>query len=317
MRCSNHRFVLAAIGLLVVLLVTSAKADVTISGNQMWNDKVYISWQNITHVYEPNSTNMVIDTWKVDDNGNGDPRDDQNRILHNGQTDGAFGITASGPQGLGGPYTAGVSAATTHMNPDGSGTLVMTAQDSRGLVTASYTMLPDSDILLGHLEVQANVAGTPQWGISMISSVWVDNSPGEMAIYNSAALDEQQLSASTTWGNGTRTQGIDYLESDNLSTGWGALYSSDRNWSLSMSLTSASVPADLRTDLTMHSQYGGWGFDRNVLATPAETMSPGQTMTFDAVFEAGSVPEPSTFVLLGVAAVGLLGYAWRRRRRTA
>ena len=32
---------------------------------------------------------------------------------------------------------------------------------------------------------------------------------------------------------------------------------------------------------------------------------------------AAAVPEPSTFVLLGIAAVGLLGYTWRRRKRPA
>ncbi|MGO8691479.1 MAG: PEP-CTERM sorting domain-containing protein [Thermoguttaceae bacterium] len=31
---------------------------------------------------------------------------------------------------------------------------------------------------------------------------------------------------------------------------------------------------------------------------------------------AAAVPEPSTLVLLGIAAVGLLGYAWRQRQRS-
>jgi hypothetical protein len=39
----------------------------------------------------------------------------------------------------------------------------------------------------------------------------------------------------------------------------------------------------------------------------------------DVAYEAfdlppGLVPEPSTLALLGVAAIGLLGYAWRRRK---
>jgi len=45
-----------------------------------------------------------------------------------------------------------------------------------------------------------------------------------------------------------------------------------------------------------------------------------QTYTFsDAVksFDVASVPEPSTLILLGIGAVSLLGYAWRRRKRAA
>jgi formylglycine-generating enzyme len=46
--------------------------------------------------------------------------------------------------------------------------------------------------------------------------------------------------------------------------------------------------------------------------------SPDPTFENDNVgFRVASVPEPSTFVLLGMGAIGLSGYAWQRRKRTA
>jgi hypothetical protein len=40
----------------------------------------------------------------------------------------------------------------------------------------------------------------------------------------------------------------------------------------------------------------------------------GPNLTFEYSNLVSVVPEPPTFVLLGVGAIGLLGYAWRRRR---
>jgi hypothetical protein len=50
---------------------------------------------------------------------------------------------------------------------------------------------------------------------------------------------------------------------------------------------------------------------------------PNSTTTVDPLNAYGGVavlnvtPEPSTFALLAVGAIGLLGFAWRRRRQTA
>ena len=41
----------------------------------------------------------------------------------------------------------------------------------------------------------------------------------------------------------------------------------------------------------------------------------GGTGSIAEAVPAAAVPEPSTFVLLGVAAIGLIGYVWRRRKR--
>jgi hypothetical protein len=43
----------------------------------------------------------------------------------------------------------------------------------------------------------------------------------------------------------------------------------------------------------------------------------GTVMVDQVVIDTICVPEPSTFVLLGMGAIGLLGHAWRRRKRTA
>lgn len=41
----------------------------------------------------------------------------------------------------------------------------------------------------------------------------------------------------------------------------------------------------------------------------------GEILRFKIAIAANAVPEPSTFVLLGIGAVGLVGFGWRRRKQ--
>ena len=76
--------------------------------------------------------------------------------------------------------------------------------------------------------------------------------------------------------------------------------------------------------------YTGWEFINGSSPIPASTASIDYEMQFwlykgtnvdafidDNNLSVTSVPEPSTLVLLGVGAISLLGYAWRRRRQAA
>lgn len=269
----------------VLKLQIPACDAVCVEGNAMWNSRVYISWQNITHVYQPDSTNMVIDTWKVDDNGDGDPRNDQNRILLNGRTDGAFGLQAL-LENTGGERSG--TTASTVVNPDGSATLTLEASSTEGTIRAKYTIYLDSPDLFGELTITPQQETAFWWGISMLNSVWVTHDPGEMSLYDKVGINDAVHTALAEARDIDAVEGEDYWDLVTENPAYVALMSSDLQCTAGVILLHTDVPVRLQGSLQMSSQYSGWGFCRRAqIRSPLNTtLSPGTTYEFAAVFHA-------------------------------
>jgi parallel beta helix pectate lyase-like protein len=261
---------------------TSQQVFYNVSTREMWNNKVYISWQNITHVYQSNSQNVTIDVLKFDDNGDNDPRNDLDRIVGNIQNDTAHGIgfCFSGVS----PEIDGAPWGTVTQNPGGSATLTLTRNTSNGQATSAYTIFPNSSVI--HVSLAASPTTTPadyHWGIQQRNSAWVNRNPGTMLLYDRACLNATTLIAQTKIGSGPATQGIDYLKLQNQLSGYAGLASTTNSWTMGIVVLNTQVPFDLYSYLVMSSKYGGWAFMRTVLFDIPSKLQPGNTYTFQAL----------------------------------
>jgi hypothetical protein len=260
--------------------VKEASEPVIIIGNCMWNSYAYFSWQNITTVYQPDNKNAIIDTWKVDENGNGDPRDDENRLVWNGQSNNPNGITFGCVYGL----EAGQSGWDVDATVDalGNGVVTFTQQNNNGSATATYKLTPDSEDLYGQLTFQTTTTCDFYWGIHLINGVYVNNDPGEMALYDQAYVQGQTITARLSPLNQYPVEGEDYIKSSNLRAGVAAIYSTQKNWQSVFELKESSADVDLLSWVRMASQYGGWGFNRS--ARVEKLLTSGDQITLKSVF---------------------------------
>lgn len=261
-------------------------STVQIESNAMWNDYTYVSWQNLLHVSQPDKTNASIDTWKV--NSEGAPIDGENRILWNNQPDLVNGLSLFFHYTDDSIYRIHMStvesgwASEVSQDALGNGIIKFTRDTITATVTITYTLCPYSSSIIGELNFTAKDYGRLMWGVNLINSVWVDHNPGEIALYDKAYLNEQEITASEIGINPDRIEGIDYLRDYLVSTGIAGIVSTEKDWELSFELLETTRDINLEASVVMSTIFGGWGFDR--LAGVMTYLEPGETITIKGIF---------------------------------
>lgn len=250
-------------------------STVSIDGNQMWNDRVYISWQNISHNYW-DSTNMIVDTWKVDDNGDGDPRNDENRIQQNHPEDcanGLFSLLAGDVARIGGHRPG--AKATTRLSPDGSGTVTLMASGPAGSITAEYTIKPSDENIYSRIIVRPNEDLEVQFGIYQIGGIWVSQGLGKLKVYDQVYLDNMFHPTSADIASKAF-----YWTEEISSPDYSTFLSHEKQWTTGLVVTEMDVPVTLHP-VRMTYQYN---YGHHII--PRANVQAGGTYSFSAIYHA-------------------------------
>jgi hypothetical protein len=241
--------------------------NIEIGSNYIKNNKVYIAWDTTTAYGYNNNPKGVITEWKIDDNGNGDPADDENRIRGDltgieiglQVLVGKYGEWTKWQRALGDSYPATIS---THMEGD-NGVVEITCNwtEYNFELRLKYTIKPNDSNL--YADVSYFVYGPTEinyirYGYAQICSIWVTSNPGEMSWFDYYKLSGQPEGA---------VSGLPSADNDLYTTTkplYGSFRVSNKTWIQGL------VPLDLNKinefflKIKTGGSYDGWAFNRDI-----------------------------------------------------
>ncbi len=241
--------------------------DVVVGDNYIKNSKLYIAWDTTVAYYSNNNPKGVITVWKVDDNGNGDPTDDLNRIrgdLTGGEIGlqvliGKYGVWGKWQRLLGDKYPAEIN--TYKSGGNGVVDIKCNYTEYNFELDLRYTIKPHDQNL--YANVSYKVYGPTdinfvRYSYSQICSIWVTSDLGEMAwfdYYKISGEPEHAISDLPKADNKIHVTKYPI---------YGALRASSKNWITGLVPLNTSKIQDYYLRIKTGGSYNGWPFRRDI-----------------------------------------------------
>lgn len=262
---------------------------VVIEGQTIFNRHVLLGCDTVAqHGQPPGRILGKVGELRYDDNGNGDPRDDANRILGDlTGWQGACQLMLNDLWHAQGVADNKMSASRDLSLRNGNGVLTIRLNYMSIAAVMEYMIKPGSPYVYLTIVVDdpKQELHAVQFGLLQISSIWVSSDPLEMALIDSVRRYNQEILQITKmpigpneyWGDGPPN--------------WIGFAVSERNWLNAIVFLSSSHGGKMGAFvMTGGGNYNGWAFGRDLKISLMADKSVNQTGSGDVRAELVLVP---------------------------